>query len=89
MLPLNNSILISQGSVSINGKSLETEQVINFHESCIGLKDNWARKVLREQVRYLAVNLGVYKSASLDELYFAKAALWCLAEEDKLLDQIV
>ncbi len=89
VLPLNDSIIIGQNNIKINGKDLDMEQMISFRESCVALKDNSARKILHEQVRYLATNLGVYKAVSLDEMYFAKAALWCLAEEDKFLDQVV
>lgn len=89
VLPLTDSIIIGQGSIKLNGKDLEREQVISFAESAVVLKDNWARKILREQIRYLAVNMGIHKSVSLEELFFFKAALWCLDEEDKLIDQIV
>lgn len=88
-LPLNDSIVIGQGSITINGKALETEQIISFRESAIALRDNWARKILHEQVRYLATTMGVYKSVSIDELYFYKSALWNLEQEDALLDQLI
>lgn len=88
-LPLNDSILIDQQTIQINGKALDTQAIVSFTESATALKDNWARKVLHEQVKYLAINMGVYKSVSLDELLFSKAALWCLAEENKLLDRLI
>lgn len=88
-LPLNESIVFGQNSIKINGKDLDIEQMISFKESCVVLKDNWARKVLTEQIKYLAVNMGIYKSVDMNELFFAKAALWCIAEENKLLDLIV
>lgn len=89
VLPLNDSIVISQNSIVINGKKLDVEQMISFKESCVALRDNVARKVLNEQVRYLATNMGVYKAVSTEELYFSKAALWSIAEENKLLEQII
>jgi len=88
-LPLNDTFIISQNSVIINGKPLEPEQLIVFRDSCISLKDNFAFKVLSEQVRYLSTNLGVYKSISQDELFFYKAALWTLQQYDDLLDKVV
>lgn len=88
-VPLNDSIVVGNGTVAINGKQLDTEQIINFKESAIALRDNTARKVLHEEVRYLATNMGVYKSVTLDELVFAKAALWCLNQEDELLAKFV
>lgn len=87
-LPLQDSIVIGQGTIMVNGHNLETDQVQVFAESAVAFRDNWARKVIHEQVRYLAVNGGVFKSVSLDEIMFFKAALWCLNEEDKLLDRL-
>ena len=88
-LPLNDTFIIEQNSVIINGKPLETEQLIVFRDSCISLKDNFAFKILNEQIRYLATNLGVYKSVSQDELFFYKSALWNLQQYENLLDKVV
>ena len=88
-LPLQNSIVVGNGSIIINGKELDTEQMINFTESCNALKDNYARKIIHEQIRYLAINLGIHNCLSLDTLMFAKAALWNLQNEQELLDKIV
>jgi len=89
VLPLADSFVVGGGNVSINGKQMDTEQVIVFRDSCIALKDNFARQIIQQQVRYLATNLGIYKSVSTDELFFSKAALWCIEQEEKLLDKIV
>lgn len=88
-LPLDNTFIVDQNSVVINGKPLATEQLIVFRDSCIALRDNFAFKVLSEQIRYLATNLGVYKSVSQDELFFYKAALYNLQQFDELLDKVV
>lgn len=89
VLPLHDTLVIEPNAVHINGKALDMEQIISFRESAVVFKDNWARQIIHNQVRYLATNRGVYKSVSQDELYFYKAALWCLSEEDALLDKII
>ena len=89
VLPLKDSIVITSDSIKINDKPLDMEQILNFRESAIVLKDNFARSVIRSQIRYLATNLGIYKSVTLDELMFYKSALWNLQQEDDLLDRII
>ena len=89
VLPLKDSIVITSDSIKINDKPLDMEQILNFRESAIVLKDNFARSVIRNQIRYLATNLGIYKSVTLDELMFYKSALWNLQQEDDLLDRII
>ncbi len=88
-LPLDNTFIIEQNSVIVNGKPLAPEQLIVFRDSCISLRDNFAFRVMSEQIRYLATNLGVYKSVSQDELFFYKAALYNLQQFDELLDKVV
>ena len=88
-LPLDNTFIVEGQSVIVNGKELDIDQVIVFRDSCISLKDNFAFKVISNQIRYLATNLGIYKSTNLDQLYFYKTALWNLEQFDKLLDKMV
>lgn len=89
-LPLHNSIQVSlqEGMITIKDKPLTTEQIINFKQSATILKENFAYQVINEQIRYLAINLGVHIALSPDTVMFSKAALWILQEEEKLLDEI-
>ena len=87
-LPLDNTLVIEKDGIIINGKPLELEQVINFKDSCIALQENVARKVIQEQIRYLASNLGMYKATTFEELYFYKSALWCLNQQDILIESV-
>lgn len=89
VLPLHNTLVISQGNVIVNGKELEKDQAINFIESCHALKDNWARKVIHEQKRYLAINIGVHQGLNSEQIMFSKAALWDLEQENLLLEQLI
>ena len=88
-LPLNESIVIGQSSVTINGKEMDVEQGMAFREACVSLKDNFARKIIKEELKYLAIVYGIHKATTLDQSYFAKAALWLLDEEEKILDKLI
>lgn len=88
-LPLDNAFIVENGQVIINGKQLETEQVLVFRDSCLALRDNFAFQVINDQIRYLSMNLGVYKSRNMDELFFYKTALWNLQQYSELLDKVI
>lgn len=89
VLPLSQTFVIDGGDVLINGKKMEVDQVIGFKDSCLALKDNFARQVIHNQIRYLAINMGVHNTLSLDSTIFMKAALWCLFQEQELIDKMV
>ncbi len=86
-LPMGNIIVETPEGLIINGKELDTEQIINFKESCVSLKENFARQVIHEQIRYKATEMGIHKSQTIDELMFAKAIIWCLNEENIWLEK--
>jgi hypothetical protein len=88
-LPFKSAFFIEPNAVTIGGKRLDIEQTIAFRDSAIAFKDNYARKVLTEQVRYLAVQTGIRNGLTPDTIVFSKAALWCLEEMDNLLDTLV
>jgi len=89
VLPLNNTLVINHKGIVVNGKPLEQEVALNFVESCHALKGNMARNIIREQMKFLAINLGIHNAVSLDTMYFAKAALWNIQQEDELLQKII
>lgn len=88
-LPLNDSIIVGQNSVIINGRPLEVDQLMLFRDSCVALRDNMAYKVLREQIKYLAIVGGVHKAVNLEQSMFHKAALWVIDQEEKLLEKML
>lgn len=88
-LPISNMIVFTPKGVMINNRELEVEQAVNFRMSVLALKDNNARKIIHEQIKYLAINTGVHNGLNQDSIMFSKAALWCLQEEEKLLEQVV
>lgn len=88
VLPIGDVIDISEQGISIQGKVLDQEQVLNFKEASAVLRDNFARQVINEQIRYKAIDLGINKATAMDTLFFAKAALWCLNEQEILITQL-
>lgn len=81
--------MVGGNNIHINGKELDTDQLIAFRDSCIALQDNYAFKALTDQIRYLASNLGMYKAISLDEIFFYKAALWIINQYNVLLEKVI
>ena len=73
-LPLRQTILAEGTSIKLNGKALSKEQIINLKTNVMALKDNPAHQLFKDQLTYLALNLGIVKSVGIDELFFCKAA---------------
>ena len=86
--PFNEVMTITQEKVVVNGRELITDEIITLRDSAIALQDNFARKIFHEQVKYVALNMGIRKATTIDELVFSKAALWCLEEENKLFEML-
>ncbi len=89
VLPLEGSIVTSPQGIQVNGKLLDGEQTANFKLSCIALVDNFARKVVRDQVRYLAIAEGIHKGLSPEQILFSKTALWNMQQEDKVIEEVI
>ena len=89
VLPIDDAIVINPNGIKINGKALDTDQMIQFSESCRALKDNKARQIINEQVKFLAINMGVHNAVTMEMMYFAKAALWNIQQQEAILDKIV
>lgn len=76
------------GRLIIKGKTLGVDEIVQLQTSADALKDNLARKIISDQMRFEAVKLGVHQSTNTEMLVFAKAALWILEEQEKLIDNL-
>jgi hypothetical protein len=86
ILPLYGIIKIdSVGKIIVNNKELDFDKAMQLRESARVALFNQARKLIKEQVAYLAVNLGVHQAINPEQVLFAKAALFNQQEEEKLL----
>lgn len=86
--PIGDMIITTPTGISINGRDLNPEQYIHFREQVVALKDNFARKMINEQLRYKATVIGVHESNTIDELLFAKAIIWFINEENILIEKL-
>ncbi len=86
--PIGEMIHFTPNGLMINGKELDAESMLSFREACAALKDNYARKVIHEQVKYKAIERGIHKAQTLDELMFSKAAIWVVNELEILTHKL-
>lgn len=85
-VPIRDIIKFNQfGAVLVNGQELDAEQSIRIKQSAHALFDNQVRRLVQDQVTYNAINLGVHKGTSPETILFAKASLWVMQEEEKLV----
>jgi hypothetical protein len=87
--PIKDTIQLQfNKNVMINGRELAVEQTIALRESCKALNDNWSRKIIHEQLQFEAVKMGIHNGLNPDTLMFAKAILWTIQEEQKLIEKL-
>ncbi len=87
--PISDIVKIDEnGVLKVKGRTLDIDQMIALRESAISLKESFARKLIKDQMKFLAINLGVHQGISTDTITFAKACLWVIQEEDKLVDTL-
>lgn len=85
-IPLR-SILAIDGNrrILVNGSPLSIEQSQNLQEGAYALLRNPARKLIRDQVRFQAIDKGYLQSNDPKLQLFYKAALLFAQEEDELV----
>jgi hypothetical protein len=89
-LPLRTVIHFDEkGTLKINGKALSIEQAVALRDSAIAYKDSFAGQLVDEQLRFLAVELGVHQGITLERIIFSKAALWLIEEKKRIIDTLV
>lgn len=79
----------NDGTLKLNGRYLEPEQAIAFRQGAIALRDNYVRKVVNEQKKMLAIELGVHNGLNTEMIEFSKACLWDIQEDENILNQII
>lgn len=85
-LPIRDILIFDEHGtiVSIAGRPLEMEVAMQMREGALALLKNPTRKIVREQIRYMAMSIGVHQGFNEAQVIFAKAALWLDDEETKL-----
>lgn len=80
---------LQDGSVMINGKKMDMDTARMFRDSCITLRDNFARKIIHDQVLFEATKIGVHQANNQDAITFSKSAIWNQNEENILISGLL
>lgn len=78
----------TEGNLRINGRKLDADAIIAFRESASALRESFSRKLIKEQLTYKAINLGVHMGLNTDSIIFSKAVLWIIQEENELIETL-
>ena len=85
-IPYKDIIKVEEdGRLTINDMNLDFESMKNLHEGAKHLLASKVRQLVRDQVMFRAVSLGVHKGNTNEEIYFSKAAIWNLQQEEELI----
>lgn len=77
--------LDEQGKILVEGKPLDSEQSVSIREGARALLNSPTYRLLRNQVAFQAVTVGVHTGDTPERIYFSKVALWWGLEEEKLI----
>ncbi len=84
-LPMRARIIEDEmGIIYVDGKQLTLQAAQKISETAKAMLNNFARKFVREQVVWMAIQKGVHSNTTPEEGLFAKAALYFYQEEDAL-----
>ena len=88
-VPLRSMIAIDEHRrVLVRGEPLNPEEFIQLRESARAILNNRATRLIRDQVRFVAINDGYLKSIDPETQIFYKAALWYAQSEKELLQEL-
>jgi len=87
-LPLHSIIKVHEGKIFIRDVPVENEKAIVLRESADSALHNYALQTVHEQVLYEAVSYGVHLSQNIEQIQFAKAAIWYAQKERELLQTL-
>lgn len=88
-VPIHNVIAFDkQGSAYIRGKKLDPDLAMQVIASIEGIKENFALRLVEEQLTYDAIAMGVHNGLNPETIQFAKAILWVLQQKKELFDKL-
>lgn len=76
------------GTIKVNDKNLSLEQAISLRESAVALQANQCYRLIKEQIAYEAIKIGIHMGNTLEQIIFPKAALWIQAQEIELIAKL-
>lgn len=88
-LPVNDIITFDlEGTLKVQGKPVNAQQAISIREGAFALLNNETYKLIKEQIAYNAIKMGIHTSITTDMLLLSKAALWIQQNEIQLLERL-
>lgn len=85
VLPTRARITVDEsGVIFLDGKQMTLDAARMLRDGSRAMLNNFARRIVRETVEFLAVKQGVHENTSPEQGLFAKAALWFYQEESDL-----
>lgn len=76
------------GRIFVNGKPVDSDKITQIRQQAEDLLDNPLRQLVREEVSFRAVKIGVHKANDLKEIFFAKAAIFQAQQEDEIYERL-
>jgi len=80
--------VVSGGRIFLNGKPVDDDKTSQVRNQAKDLLEHPLRQLVREEVSFRAVKLGVHKANDLNEMFFSKAAIWQAQQEDEIYEQL-
>ena len=88
-LPISDIIQkTADGSLIINGKVADREQAMFLRESAKRDLASKSLALIRDQVLFQALYYTATGCTSFDQIYASKMSVWCLQNEQKLLEML-
>jgi hypothetical protein len=84
-LPLSSIITVKDGSLFVKGNPLGPSEASSLRESARAAMASKAFTLIRDEVLYQAYTFAANKSVNIDQLLFAKAAVWWGQKENDYL----
>lgn len=78
----------TDGTLIVGDKRVNAESALAIHKSAVKTLNERAWKIVFEQVRFKAVEVGIHQGMTPDQNLFSKAALWNLGELKKLFEEL-
>jgi hypothetical protein len=83
-VPFRDIIVNKAGQIFVKGRPIDFSEQAALRESATFLLHNKARQLVHDQMTFMAINVGVHKAETLDQVLFSKAAIWFQQQEDAL-----
>ncbi|MCK5605583.1 hypothetical protein KAR91_27060, partial [Candidatus Pacearchaeota archaeon] len=76
------------GQIYFNRKPVDADKMSQLRSQADDLINHPLRQLVREQVQFRAVKVGIHKGETAEQTLFARAAIWQADQEDEIYEQI-